>query len=221
MSRGYLFNCINNQVYLNNNRYAKHQNDCVIIRHKENLMERYGLVGLIGVAERLGISLQDDWTSTELTEAVWAKFKEITNEQIRDERRAKREARGEVPGESRGRGNRTPGPRRVRWPRTYRVCFEAIGKELRPTGRPSVPQQAATIIDRLRQQPAELFTEDEMKAFVQKLADDGVLVGRRQADGSHAPLQQTPWRIFSYYEAMLHQRGLVVRIINREYKSCE
>jgi hypothetical protein len=212
-TRGYLFNSDTSRVYLNNNKYASQKLEAVVIRTKENLMERYGLLGLVDVANKLDVMVQDDCTSAELTEAVWRRFKEITSAQIRDERRAKRASNNEDTGESRGRGNHTSKPRRVRWPRTYKVCFEAIGKELRPTGGSRLPQQARTILDHLRQQSVELFTEQEMMDFVQKLADDGHLTSHRGK-----PLKQSPQRIFAYYENTFHQYGLVVRRIEREYQ---
>lgn len=216
MSRGYLFDCLTNGVWLNTNRYAKHQNDSVVVRDKKNLIERYGLLGLVSVAEKLGVTVEDSWTSDEVSDAVWLKFKEITSEQIRDERRAKREAYYKIPREGGADSDRTSRARRQRWPRTYRVCFEAISEELRPTRQSRLTLQAATIVDRLRSQPVELLTEVEMRAFVEKLAEDKVLTGK-----GGTPLKQPAWKVFSYYENLLDRMGLVERQINREYVTCE
>lgn len=223
MSRGYLFDCATNTVYLNNNAYAKFKNssDFVVVRTKENLVERYGLMGLVDVATKLGITVDDSWTSKELCESVWNKFKEITDGNIRDERRAKRAASAKDSGPSRGRGNHTTGPRRTRQPRDYKICFQAISEELRPTAQSRLPLQARTILDRLRSQSLEVLTEEQMMQAVQQMADDGHLVGRKRADGTNDPLGQSPWRIFSYYESVFHNRNFVVRVMKREYKSKE
>lgn len=219
--RGYLYDCTTNAVYLNNNKYASHNNHCVVIRNKDNLKERYGINGLIDIADKFKIELQDSWTSEDLANVLWSKFKELTDAQIRDERRAKRAARNEDTRESRGRGNPSSAPRRRRWPRTYRISFERISEELRPTKQSRLPRQAQTILDQLRSQSSESFTEDEMKQFVEDLAKRGVLVGRTRADGSVDSIKQSAWRIFSYYEATFHHAGFVKREIHREYETVE
>lgn len=209
--RGYLFDSDTNEVYLNSNRYASHSNHCVIIKSKQNLIERYSLMGLVSVAERLQVLVQDDWTSAELTDAVWNKMKELTDEQIRDERRAKRTASRKVSVENRGPGNYSAKPRRVRWPRTYRVCRETIGKELYPGGRLAIAQQAISILEGIRQQPVDVFTEQEMKDFVNGLAKAGLLTGRNGSE-----LKADPWQVWTYYEPMFNSCGFITRHLEKQ-----
>ena len=210
MSRGYLFDCETYEVFLNNNSYSKHQNHCVIIRDKDSLGCRYGLVGLLEVLKGLckkynkTPNIDDTWTTKDLSVYVFKLFGEITNEQIKDERRAKREARTKVSRASRTDSSGAPIAYNRRKQRNYIVCFEAIGKELSPTGRSKLPHQARTILDQIRQQPNAALTELDVKALVQRAVDLGQL-----------KTVQDPYRIFRYYEARFHQMGLLLKKVIR------
>lgn len=221
MSRGYLLDIDRPAVFINNNAFAKEQNTCVVVRSAQNLIERYGFVGVCNVARLFGVKIkvkevmsggdmllreEVDMSSHEVAAQLWAKFKELTDEQKKHARRLKREARGESTGESRKSGFGCSGPGRAKRPRDYRICFKEIGQELHPTRRSKLPKQATIILDYLRQQPLETFTEPMMEDFVNNLAEQGILVGR-----GGKPLAQKPWRIFEYYSPLFHQLGLVLR----------
>ena len=214
MSRGYLFNIDTLQVYPNTRKYSSHSNDCVIIRHPSNLIERYGLRGMLEFADRLfevhgsTTRVEDHWTVDEFADNIWNLFKEVQGELKVTERSAKRESLRKVSKEGRGPGNYTPGPRRHRWPRTYKLNREAVVEVLRPNSGSRIAAQARGILEAVRAQPLDILTEDQMKQLIEKSVENGFL-----------KTKQSPWRIFLYYEYLLHRSGLLLRQIQREYRS--
>lgn len=205
MSGGFLYNIETNEVWQNSKRHADKANDCVIIRNRKHMAERYGLKGLISVAERLfseGEVINPEWTANELLDAVWNKMIGIVNEYNDTQRSLKRKTSPKVPRESREPRPRGPKSVRKRRTRTYRIRFEAIGEELRPNSGRQIAHQPAAILERLRSQSSEILTEDELKAIIYKMAEDGEL-----------KTKQDPWRIWLYYECSLHNRNLVNRRI--------
>jgi len=210
MSRGYLYDCETQEVYLNNNAYSKHQYHCVIIRDKDSLRGKYGIIGLLEVLKGLcekyhkSLVIEDTWTAKDLSTHIFKLFGEITNEQIKDDRRAKRKARAEAIRKSGADSPDSTKPPRFRKPRTYIVCFEAISQELSPTKRSKLPRQARAILEQVRSQPNAALTELDMQALVQMAKDRGLL-----------NTIQDPWHLFKYYESKFHAKGLILKKIIR------
>lgn len=210
--KGYLFDVIKLEVYPNSNAYAKHSNHCVVIKNKLNLNERYGITGLLEFIEKLhtkykkSVTIEDTWTVDHLADAVWKLFEEVCGEQINAERRRKRAKYYEGCDQPRKRGNPTSNPRRVRRERNYRWYLDEVEQENNANGRSTLPPQARTIVAGIARCGRDLFTESEMMEFMEALSKDGFLVGK-----GGLPVQQSTWRIFSYYEMLMEQKGLMVR----------
>jgi hypothetical protein len=208
--RGVLYNVETNELYLNSRANADKANECVIVGSRKNLIERYGLAGMITIANKFNLELQDHWTAQDLAEVIWNKWKEIALNDLIEERRLKRikdkEARAAAR-RDRNTGDQLPVRRgRTRQPRNYRVHREAISNELRPLSGSKLPKQAKAMLDGVRSQPNDLLTEDELRELIFNLAHTGRLTGH-----NGKPLAQSPWRIWQYYEDKLHRLGLVTR----------
>lgn len=213
--RGYLFDAETKEVYLYNNRYtSEHSNHCVHIRNKESLKLRYWLRGLMDICNRLDIPMEGNMTEDDLAELVWEKFKEITDGQQRDERAAKRKVGGKNTTTGRGPGNKSTEPRRRKLPKCYRVYREAISEELCPIRGSKLPPQSRAILEGIRNQSSDVLSEQEMRAVVYSLVDNGLLTGKNDAEITH----ERGWQVFEYYERKHHDYGLVKRGYQREYE---
>lgn len=196
------FNVQELEAYQYNGTPPEITNLCVCISSKTNVMERYGLKGVIALAKDLqekfasrhGIRSEDE----DAEDYIWRIICDEVKYKKREKAKSYYAKRTSVEGDTKKPSARG-GKGRVRRPREYEIKFDPLDHDMAVTYGQLVPQ-ARKVLDALLELETRIISEQAALDVVEEFYKKGEL-----------KTVQTPKRIFDYYECYLERKGMLQR----------